>query len=75
MARFRPHEPEPDRFFMCVVSHLVDVRNDPRRHNLAVALPIGTVLDAAAVIVATFPVDEQNGEVHGVEVRDDVREA
>ena len=47
---------------------LVDTRNDPVSHSLAVLLPVLAVLTVALLIIATLAVQEEDSEVDDVEV-------
>lgn len=49
---------------------LIDVGNNTIRNQLLVRVPILAILFLAVLIVATLPVDKQNGKVHDVEVGD-----
>lgn len=56
-------------------SSLKDPGNQPVRHGVGVALPVFAVFAAAAVLVAYAAVDQQDGHVDDVEVREEVSEA
>lgn len=49
--------------------------DQPVRHGVGVALPVFAVFAAAAVLVADAAVNQQNGHVDDVEVREEVSEA
>lgn len=51
--------------------HLVYVRNDPPPDSLLVLLPVLAILAVALLIVASVTVDQQDGEVHDIEVGED----
>jgi hypothetical protein len=49
---------------------LVDTRHNPIPHNLPIPLPIIPILANTLLLIAPLAVDEQNGKVHDVEVRE-----
>jgi hypothetical protein len=52
------------------VALLVDIRNDPVRHNLHILFPIITVLLGAVLVVSPLSVDQEDDKVEKVKVGD-----
>lgn len=54
----------------CGFAGLVDARNDSPADNLLVLFPVVAVLAVALFVVSSITVDQENGKVHDIEVRD-----
>lgn len=57
------------------LSPLKEPRNQPVRHLVGVPLPVLAVLAAAAVLVTDAAVNQQDGHVNDVKVRENMTEA
>lgn len=53
-----------------MVSSLIDTWDDSRTDNLLVLLPVLAILAMAFDIITTIPVNEEDGEIDDVKVRD-----
>lgn len=61
--------------FSLILSILIQIREDPVRHPLAVGVPGQSILRSAMFFVTSLSMNQQHSEIHNVEIRHNMGES